>query len=132
MEYNYVDNYKELIEDVDECCICLEELDKSQEIVILECKHKFHLKCYLLWKNSGKLYSNHCPLCLRKDVEISNILNTVEVKMQKKPKQLKSYKHIVKTYPSEIEETNYSTTFDIEQDAMDILSQEKQKCCIIL
>ena len=130
MEYNYVDNYKELIEDVDECCICLEELDKSQEIVILECKHKFHLKCYLLWKNSGKLYSNHCPLCLRKDVEISNILNTVEVKIQK-PKRLKSYKHIVKTYPTEIEETNYSTTFDIEQDAMDILREEKKKCCII-
>ena len=77
MEYNYVDNYKELVEDVDECCICLDNLDKSQEIVILDCKHKFHLKCYLLWKNSGKPYSNHCPLCLRKDVEISNILNTV-------------------------------------------------------
>ena len=130
MEYNYVDNYKELIEDVDECCICLEELDKSQEIVILDCKHKFHLKCYLLWKNSGKPYSNHCPLCLRKDVEISNILNTVEVNIQK-PKRLKSYKHIVKTYPTEIEETNYSTTFDIEQDAMDILREEKKKCCII-
>ena len=131
MEYNYVDNYKELIEDVDECCICLEELDKSQEIVILECKHKFHLKCYLLWKNSGKLYSNHCPLCLRKDVEISNILNTVQVKIQKKPKRLSSYKHIVKTYPSEIEQTNYSTTFDIEHLDSNIIN-EKQKCCIIL
>jgi len=132
MEYNYVDNYKEFIEEVDECSICLDDLDKSQEIVVLDCKHKFHLKCYLLWKNSGKTYSNHCPLCLRKDVEIFNILNTVKVKMQKKPVQLKSYKHIVKTYPSEIEETNYSTTFDIEQSSDIVVSNEKQKCCIIL
>ena len=35
MEYNYVDNYKEFIEEVDECSICLDDLDKSQEIAIL-------------------------------------------------------------------------------------------------
>ena len=33
--------------------------------------------------------------------------------MQTIPKRLPSYKHIVKTYPSEIVETDYSTTFDI-------------------
>lgn len=131
MNYKYIDNYEDLQKE--ECSICLDYLDKSKEIAILECNHKFHLKCYLLWKNSGKTYSNHCPLCLKKDIEIINIINTIDVKIQKKPKQLKSYKHITKTYPSLIENNTYSTSFDIEHpDYDDTLNDDKQKCCIIL
>ena len=44
-----------------DCCICLEILDKDNEIVSLDCKHMFHYNCLVNVKN------NKCPLC-RKEI----------------------------------------------------------------
>ena len=51
----------------DECCICLEYLDK--DLKILPCKHVIHNKCILKMKNSNCKSKNKCPLC-RKTIEI--------------------------------------------------------------
>ena len=37
---------------IDECIICLEELEKN--IVTLSCGHKYHLKCIREWSNIKK------------------------------------------------------------------------------
>lgn len=40
----------------DVCCICIDFLQKNQEIYTLPCSHFFHLHCYLKW-------SETCPIC---------------------------------------------------------------------
>ena len=40
------------------CPICLETLDNN--IITINCGHKFHFECLNGWKNEGK---NTCPLC---------------------------------------------------------------------
>ena len=137
MEYNYIDDCLSINnEQVDECSICLDLLDTTQEIAILNCKHKFHLNCYLLWKNSGKPYSLNCPLCLQKDVEIVNIVNTINIKVKKKQKKLKSFRKIIKTYPDSIENFKHINSFDIEEpltiESSNNDNIDKEKCCVIL
>ena len=54
-----------------DCCICLEKLDKindKENIIELDCKHKFHYKCI------SKITNNSCPLC-RKKIVSENICN---------------------------------------------------------
>ena len=41
------------------CCICLKEITKGQETVLIPCEHMFHWKCCLIWLE--KSYS--CPMC---------------------------------------------------------------------
>jgi len=52
-----------------DCSICLENIDNGS--AELSCKHKFHLKCIVMWL--GKLTlddsENTCPMC-RKKTEI--------------------------------------------------------------
>jgi hypothetical protein len=43
--------------DINECSICLETLNKN--IISTNCKHKFHIKCLKKWTN----ISNSCPCC---------------------------------------------------------------------
>ena len=33
-------------EEIETCCICLEELNKNNTIKYLSCDHKIHFKCY--------------------------------------------------------------------------------------
>ena len=53
---------------IDECPICLEYLDNKMDIVIFECKHKFHLNCINKWFSKPR--SNYmCPNCyVQRDV----------------------------------------------------------------
>ena len=41
------------------CCICLSEISKGQETVLLPCGHMFHWKCCLNWLKKN----NTCPMC---------------------------------------------------------------------
>jgi hypothetical protein len=59
----------------DKCSICYNYM-LEKNIVIIECKHKFHFNCLDTWKKK----SNSCPLC-RKDIE-KTILITEEVSNQ--------------------------------------------------
>lgn len=57
----------------DECPICFDLLDKTQEVCTLECKHKFHLECLIDWYRRPN--SNYkCPTCCvhREIISIEN------------------------------------------------------------
>jgi hypothetical protein len=55
-----------------ECCICLEILEKN--IAILSCKHKYHYKCIQDWvKKTGNI-GRVCVIC-ENNTEIINIEN---------------------------------------------------------
>lgn len=46
------------------CSICIDCLNKDEEIIELPCKHIFHSNCILEWLEK---YNYHCPIC-RKEV----------------------------------------------------------------
>ena len=41
------------------CCICLTEIQKGENTVLLPCGHMFHWKCCLTWLKKN----NTCPMC---------------------------------------------------------------------
>ena len=41
------------------CCICLSEIMKGKETILLPCGHMFHSKCCLSWLKTN----NTCPMC---------------------------------------------------------------------
>ena len=41
------------------CCICISEVKKGEETVLLPCGHMFHWKCCLTWLKKN----NTCPVC---------------------------------------------------------------------
>ncbi len=45
----------------DICVICLEEYDKEDNILMLDCSHYYHSDCLMDWFIKNTLYS--CPLC---------------------------------------------------------------------
>ncbi|KAL2261119.1 hypothetical protein VTK26DRAFT_4682 [Humicola hyalothermophila] len=47
-----------------ECTICIDEIKKGDEVVVLPCKHWYHGECVVLWLKEH----NTCPIC-RKPVE---------------------------------------------------------------
>jgi len=55
---NYKKNKDENIE-INTCCICLYDLKKNEEVVLLTCKHIFHWNCGLNWLK----IKNVCPMC---------------------------------------------------------------------
>ena len=53
---------KEITDDTlfnETCSICLEQFQKTEKIVILDCNHIFHFQCMSLWIKNN----NTCPLC---------------------------------------------------------------------
>ena len=44
-----------------ECPICLELLYPNKHIILCNCLHKYHKKCYNKWIN--KIGKNQCPEC---------------------------------------------------------------------
>ena len=46
------------------CCICLSEIKKGKETILLPCAHMFHSKCCLNWLKDN----NTCPMCRREIV----------------------------------------------------------------
>jgi len=48
-----------LDDDVEDCSICLEQLNRK---VVTSCNHEFHAKCILQWNTEH----DQCPLCRNK------------------------------------------------------------------
>ena len=46
------------------CCICLSEIKKGKETILLDCGHMFHSKCCVNWLKKN----NTCPMC-RHEIE---------------------------------------------------------------
>ncbi|KAK4112144.1 hypothetical protein N656DRAFT_798492 [Canariomyces notabilis] len=42
-----------------ECTICIDEINKGDEVVVLPCKHWYHGECVVLWLKEH----NTCPIC---------------------------------------------------------------------
>ena len=57
--------------DEEQCCICHESLQNGKQIFELECKHKFHSKCWNEYTehefSTNRLcFELKCPLCRHK------------------------------------------------------------------
>merc|ERR1712100_331881 len=62
-----VDLHKFIQDDSPSCSICICELEKGEEIMILPCNHVFHAECIETWLKQ----SVRCPLCNGSVVESS-------------------------------------------------------------
>jgi hypothetical protein len=51
----------------DECCICLENYNKNEKVIILRCKHVYHKVCINKWinpsVNPSEEENRSCPKC---------------------------------------------------------------------
>ena len=91
----------------DECIFCFEELEKY-DVAVLNCPHKYHLKCIRSWNKVSKKYDVVCPQC-----NISGeILNIIPGKVSEPnnlllppPPPNPGYKHI-NDYPRNISFSN--------------------------
>ena len=46
---------------LDKCCsVCMDELVKDNEVIILPCEHIFHTNCIEEWLSK---YNYNCPVC---------------------------------------------------------------------
>ena len=54
-------------EEINECTICLEDLDKNSSVSVLKCGHEFHTSCIKDWMKIKKT----CPIC-RKKIKFKN------------------------------------------------------------
>ena len=72
----------------DECPICFDLLDTTQEVCTLECNHKFHLECLIDWYRRPN--SNYkCPNCyVHRDIILIENTRKVIPKENKKVKQI--------------------------------------------
>ena len=64
--------------DINECSICLELLDNTYQLYVLECGHKYHTTCLTDWyKNPIANYK--CPLCNEKSdiINVTDSLKTI-------------------------------------------------------
>ena len=68
---------------INECSICLEPLDTTQETCLLTCEHQFHLACCQNWFSQPTNTKHSCALCNKEYVEIELIFNTIPVEKSK-------------------------------------------------
>jgi hypothetical protein len=81
----------------DGCCMCLEKISNSNDILYFQCKHAFHKPCYKEWLEYSTYESSICLICR------SNIYKEqkLEKKLEKNNKILDSFldiSHLTKIY----------------------------------
>ena len=59
-DLNNLQSFKSKIKQKDKCSICIDDMDKDEELIKLTCKHLFHKKCIQQWL---KKYNYICPIC---------------------------------------------------------------------
>lgn len=96
----------------DECIFCLEELEKF-DVAILNCTHKYHVKCIRSWNKKSKKYDVVCPQCNIPGEILNVIPGTVpepnNILLPPPPKT--GYKHI-NTFQTNI---SYSNDYNLPQ-----------------
>ena len=65
---------KEIIEDG--CFMCMEKIEKSNELLFFKCKHAFHKSCYLEWLKFSTYDNPICVICR------NNVYNTPSIKIK--------------------------------------------------
>lgn len=80
LKITFLSNIKlEKAKQVNECSICLEEIELDQYVRVLTCNHTFHKVCIEKWVE--KSLSTDCPFCRQKNISkccecIENIPST--------------------------------------------------------
>ena len=54
LEFKILGNFEN-----NECIICLDNMKKDDDIIIIKCGHKYHKTCLMKWFNKKKI----CPEC---------------------------------------------------------------------
>jgi hypothetical protein len=89
-EQQIIQSEKIIIEELyEECPICFDLLDTTQEVCTLECKHQFHLDCLIDWYR--RPHSNYkCPNCYtrREIILIENTKNVAPKNTKNKDQQI--------------------------------------------
>jgi hypothetical protein len=89
--------HKKLTEKLnDDCSICLENIDKDEEITFLKCSHKFHKNCAIKWLCETAVT---CPICrsdTRETLRALESYTVVELKKMAKESGLKRYSRLRK------------------------------------
>jgi len=64
--YKYINSkqYKHDSKNFSSCCICLNEFNKEELLITMQCQHVFHSKCLSSWLS----LNSSCPMC-RRDIE---------------------------------------------------------------
>jgi len=62
---NLSPSIKLIINNMNSCSICLENLEKSSSEITLGCSHKYHLNCIYTNITQGTTTHSKCPLCRR-------------------------------------------------------------------
>lgn len=68
--------------DQDECCICLNTLDKKNDIEYITldcCKKNIHKGCFITWICSGYYVSLKCPMCRANITNINEMISLREI-----------------------------------------------------
>ena len=65
---------KELLEDG--CFLCMEKIEKSNDIIYFNCKHIIHKTCYNEWLKYSTYDENICLLCRNIVFEKKNIISS--------------------------------------------------------
>lgn len=86
------------------CFMCMEKIEKSNDILFLKCNHAFHKSCYFEWLQFSTYENPICIIC-RSEV------------FQKKEKEIKK------------KEVKYITDITPIQDIMDSLFLKKKCIC---
>ena len=76
---------------MEECSICMDNLDNGKQICITKCKHKFHCDCINADFASGRKEDNQyqCPMC-RKDLDKEDIYKIIQKKQLLTREQIQS------------------------------------------
>jgi len=48
---------------IEQCCLCMEKIQKTCDIIFMKCKHAFHRPCYEEWLKFSTYKNPICIIC---------------------------------------------------------------------
>jgi hypothetical protein len=67
------------------CCMCMEKIESTKDIIYLNCKHAFHKPCYNEWLTFSTYEGTICIICR------SNKVTTIPIKKKSKNTAMYNY-----------------------------------------
>jgi hypothetical protein len=83
-----------MIDNLEECSICLETLQKNNYSILSNCLHKYHEPCIKEWFKKNKSYN--CPICNMDNPNRIHLIPIQHIIKQKKVNQLSHPKSNIK------------------------------------